>query len=74
MPHHNNWCRDYCSADSKRLKFVAVLPGSDVGEMVKEARRAVVEPGAVSVRNPFLPEGKYLRARVRRALGGGLRA
>ena len=28
--------------------------------MVKEARRAVVELGAVSVRNPFLPEGKYL--------------
>ena len=57
---YNNWCRDYCSADSKRLKFVAVLPGSDVGEMVKEARRAVVELGAVSVRNPFLPVGKYL--------------
>ena len=57
---YNNWCRDYCSADSKRLKFVAVLPGSDVGEMVKEARRAVVELGAISVRNLFLPEGKYL--------------
>jgi Predicted metal-dependent hydrolase of the TIM-barrel fold len=57
---YNNWCHDYCSLDSKRLKFVAVLPGSDVGEMVKEARRAVTELGAVSVRNPFLPVGKYL--------------
>jgi predicted TIM-barrel fold metal-dependent hydrolase len=57
---YNNWCHDYCSADPKRLKFVAVLPGSDVGEMVKEARRAVTELGAVSVRNPFLPEGRYL--------------
>src|SRR5260370_4103886 len=57
---YNNWCRDYCSVDPKRLKFVAVLPGSDLGEMVKEARRAVTELGAVSVRNPFLPVGKYL--------------
>ena len=54
---YNNWCHDYCSADPKRLKFVAVLPGSDIGEMVKEARRAVTELGAVSVRNPFLPVG-----------------
>ena len=38
---YNNWCHDYCSTDPKRLKFVAVLPGSDVLEMVKEARRAV---------------------------------
>jgi predicted TIM-barrel fold metal-dependent hydrolase len=57
---YNNWCHDYCSVDPKRLKFVAVLPGSDVGEMVKEARRAVEELGAVSVRNPYLPEGKWL--------------
>jgi len=57
---YNNWCHDYCAADPKRLKFVAVLPGSDIGEMVKEARRAVTELGAVSVRNPFLPEGRYL--------------
>lgn len=56
-PAYNNWAHDYCSVDPKRLKFVAVLPGSDVGEMVKEARRAVVELGAVSVRNPFLPVG-----------------
>ena len=57
---YNNWCHDYCSVDPKRLKFVAVLPGSDVDEMVKEARRAVEELGAVSVRNPYLPDGKWL--------------
>src|SRR5919202_2899592 len=28
--------------------------------MLKVARRAVVELDAVSVRNPFLPQGKYL--------------
>jgi predicted TIM-barrel fold metal-dependent hydrolase len=57
---YNNWAHDYCNVDPKRLKFVAVLPGSDVGEMVKEARRAVEALGAVSVRNPMLPEGKWL--------------
>lgn len=57
---YNNWCHEYCGADPKRLKFVAVLPGSDVGEMVKEARRAVADLGAVSVRNAYLPEGKWL--------------
>ena len=57
---YNNWCRDYCSADPKRLKFVAVLPGSDVGEMIKEARRAVEQMGAVAVRNPYLPDDKWL--------------
>jgi predicted TIM-barrel fold metal-dependent hydrolase len=57
---YNNWCYDYCSADPRRLKFVAVLPGGDPGEMAKEARRAVEKLGAVSVRNPLLPEGRWL--------------
>ena len=57
---YNNWCRDYCDADPKRLKFVAVLPGSDTEAMLVEARRAVEELGAVSVRNLFLPEGRWL--------------
>jgi predicted TIM-barrel fold metal-dependent hydrolase len=57
---YNNWAHDYCSVAPKRLKFVAILPGGDVGEMVKEGRRAVEKLGAVSVRNPLLPEGKWL--------------
>ena len=57
---YNNWCYEYCSADPKRLKFVALVPGSDVEEMVKETRRAVEELGAVAVRNPLLPNGKWL--------------
>jgi predicted TIM-barrel fold metal-dependent hydrolase len=60
---YNNWAHEYCSVDAKRLKFVAVLPGSDVGEMVKEARRAVEQVGAVSVRNPVLPAGRWLHER-----------
>ena len=57
---YNNWAHEYCSVEPKRLKFVAILPGSDVGEMVKEARRAIEKLGAVSVRNPLIPEGKWL--------------
>jgi len=67
---YNNWCRDYCDADPKRLKFVAVLPGADTGDMVAEARRAVEELGAVSVRNPFLPEGRWLHEPEYDALWG----
>lgn len=67
---YNNWCRDYCDADPKRLKFVAVLPGADTGDMVAEARRAVEELGAVSVRNPFLPEGRWLHEPEYNALWG----
>ena len=57
---YNNWCHEYCSVNPKRLKFVALVPGSDIGEMIKESRRAVKELGAVAVRNPLLSEGKLL--------------
>jgi len=57
---YHAWCHEYCGADPKRLKFTAVLPGGDVDEIVTEARRAVEKLGAVSVRNPLLPEGKWL--------------
>ncbi|MQG73783.1 MAG: amidohydrolase [SAR202 cluster bacterium] len=59
---YNNWCADYCGVDAKRLKFTAVLPGGDVEEMVTEARRAVKDLGAVSVRNPLLPTGQWLHS------------
>ena len=67
---YNNWCRDYCDADPKRLKFVAVLPGSDTDAMLAEARRAVEELGAVSVRNPFLPVDRWLHEPEYDALWG----
>lgn len=57
---YHDWCHEYDSADPKRLKFTATLPGGDTPSMVAEARRAVAELGAVSVRNPLLPEGKWL--------------
>ena len=65
---YNNWAHDYCSVDSKRLKFIAVIPGADVGAMVAEARRAVEKLGAVSVRNPLLPAGKWLHEKEYGAL------
>jgi predicted TIM-barrel fold metal-dependent hydrolase len=52
----------------KRLKFIAVVPGSGVDEIVKESRRAVAELGAVSVRNPLLPKGKWLHEKEYDAL------
>ena len=65
---YNNWAHDYCSGDPRRLKFIAVLPGADVGAMIDEARRAVALLGAVSVRNPLLPEGKWLHEKEYDAL------
>ena len=65
---YNNWAHDYCSTGAKRLKFIAVVPGANVDEIVKEARRAVQELGAVSIRNPLLPEGKWLHEKEYDAL------
>ena len=57
---YNNWAHDYCSTNPKRLKFVALIPGSDAQELEGEMRRSVEKLGAVSVRNPLLPEGRWL--------------
>jgi predicted TIM-barrel fold metal-dependent hydrolase len=65
---YNNWAHDYCAVDNKRLKFIAVVPGANVDEIVKEAKRAVEELGAVSIRNPLLPKGKWLHEKEYDAL------
>jgi uncharacterized protein len=57
---YHNWCHEYNSPDPKRLKFTATLPAGDTPTMIAEARRAVEKLGAVSTRNPLLPEGKWL--------------
>lgn len=57
---YHNWCHEYASTDSARLKFIATLPAGDTQSMVAEARRAVEKLGAVSMRNPLLPQGKWL--------------
>jgi predicted TIM-barrel fold metal-dependent hydrolase len=46
---YNNWLYDFCQADPKRLKGVAMISLHDVSESVKEARRAVTELGFVGV-------------------------
>jgi predicted TIM-barrel fold metal-dependent hydrolase len=65
---YNTWASDYCGAASKRLKFIAAIPGATTDDMVHEARRAVEDLGAVSVRNPIVPHGKWLHEREYDAL------
>jgi predicted TIM-barrel fold metal-dependent hydrolase len=42
---YNDWLHEFCSADRRRLVGVAVVPQRDIGESVREARRAVTELG-----------------------------
>lgn len=44
---YNNWLYDFCRADPKRLKGVAMLSLHDVSEAVKEVERAVTRLGFV---------------------------
>jgi len=46
---YNNWLYDFCQADPRRLKGVAMISLHDVTEGVKEARRAVTKLGFVGV-------------------------
>ncbi len=46
---YNNWASDYCKNDPQRLKFAAQIAMHDVGMAVEEARRCVMELGAVAV-------------------------
>ena len=49
---YNNWLSDYCKADPRRLKGVALVPIQDPPEAVKELRRCVKELGFVAVATP----------------------
>jgi predicted TIM-barrel fold metal-dependent hydrolase len=55
---YNNWLADQFSKQSPRLHGVAIIPLQDIGEAVKEMRRAVTELGAVGVMLPA--DGPYL--------------
>ena len=58
---HNNWTRDFCARDPRRLKFAAQLAFHDVPRAVAEARRAVRELGAVAViGNPNPINGRHI--------------
>jgi predicted TIM-barrel fold metal-dependent hydrolase len=46
---YNSWLHDFCKADPKRLKGVAMLSLHDVSEAVKEAERAVSKLGFIGV-------------------------
>ncbi len=49
---YNNWLADYCKADPRRLKGVALTAIQDPVEAVKELRRAVEELNFVAVAAP----------------------
>ena len=50
---YNNWCRNFCDGDPKRLFPVCTLPDQhDIEGLVTETRRSVEELGAVTVMMP----------------------
>jgi hypothetical protein len=49
---YNDWLAEFCATDPRRLKGVALIALQDVGEAVKEARRAVEKLGFVGVMMP----------------------
>src|SRR6266581_330192 len=58
---HNDWTRDFCAYDPRRLKFAAQVAFHDVGLAIREAKRAVRELGAVAViGNPNPVGGRHI--------------
>src|SRR2546427_7876600 len=58
---HNDWTRDFCAYEPRRLKFAAQLAFHDVGLAIREAKRAVRELGAVAViGNPNPVGGRHI--------------
>jgi uncharacterized protein len=55
---YNDWLYEFCQADPARLRGAALVPLQDVGEAVREARRARQELGfpAVFLRSAALPD------------------
>jgi uncharacterized protein len=49
---YNDWLAEFCSADPRRLKGVAMVALQDVAAATKEARRAVEQLGFVGVMMP----------------------
>ena len=56
---YNNWAYEFCATNPDRLKFVAIVPGGNIDEFVKESRRAVGELGAVSLQMPKPVNGTW---------------
>ena len=49
---YNDWLAEFCSADPKRLKGVAMVALQDVNAAVREIRRCVEELGFIGVMMP----------------------
>jgi len=71
---YNDWSADYCSKDSKRIKWAAILPLQDADEAIKEAERTAkngaisfyVRPNPVRGRTIFHKDYEQLWATVER--------
>jgi predicted TIM-barrel fold metal-dependent hydrolase len=69
---YNRWSAEYCSADSKRLRWAAMLPFQDVELAIEEARHAAaagaagfyVRPNPVAERNLYHPDHEPLWAAI----------
>lgn len=46
---YNNWLYDFCQRNPERLRGAAMIPPHDIGEAIKETRRAVRELGFAAV-------------------------
>lgn len=46
---YNNWLYDFCQQNPQRLKGAAMIPPQDIGEAIRETRRAVRELGFLGV-------------------------
>ena len=84
---YNDWLAEFCAADPKRLKGVAMVALQDVNAAIREIRRAVEQLGFVGVMMPtnvrdqdigrreFWPfYGEVERLGIGLALHGGIRA
>jgi len=49
---YNDWLAEFCAADPRRLKGVAMVPLQDVDAAIKEVRRGVEQLGFVGVMMP----------------------
>jgi predicted TIM-barrel fold metal-dependent hydrolase len=61
---YNNWVHDYCQADPRRLKAVALLPLQDPDAAVRELHRAVTDLGLVGGMIPTFVRGLNLGDKV----------
>ena len=69
---YHNWCHDYASTDSARIKFTATLPAGDSNAMVSEARRGGETRRRLGAQSAFAQRQMAARAGIRRLVAARL--